>query len=202
MQNLREKIANILRKLNTPLAYAIVSAVSGAALILLPAAALTILFAIIGAALLIFGAIGLTLECVERNGGIFHTLAIIKYALIIMAGGSMIFRGVYLLIPFSRILGAGLLLFTIVHLRSLYYNRGNGFIYYADTALTALLAVAGALLILTPHSHSIFAGAALLLLSIKLFFDIWRTRRKRSADKDNGTDGVYYVDDFVDKSNE
>ena len=199
MQKLREKLTNILRKLNTPLAYAITSAIAGLLLILLPQTALAILLAIIGVIFLAFGVLGIIAESSEEYIGIFRTIALIKYTLIVIAGACMVFRGQYLLIPFCRILGAGILLYTIVHLRALYFLRGKEATFYIDTILSVILTIAGVLLILTPHSHAIFAGAALLLLSAKLFFDIFG---KGKRGKSNASEGVYYVDDFVDKSNE
>ncbi len=202
MQNFRYNVLKILQKLNTPLAYAIISAVFGLALLLLPRAALVILFAALGGVFVALGIVGIVAAAADEHTGIFQRLNIIKYALLTVAGASLIFRGAYLFIPFSRVLGGGVLLWSGVHLRNIYHTKDKGGIsFYIDTILTAFLTVMGAILLLTPHLHYIFAGATLLLLSVKLFFDLYR-RGKPAKEKRPDESGVYYVDEFVDKSDE
>lgn len=204
MQKFLRKILEILRKLNTPLTYTILSAALGLSLLFLPPPAAAILFSILGGVLALFGAAGLILTLSDNTGGLIRTLSTIKYLVFIAIGASLILGGAYISPSLTHALGLGLSAWMAAHIFALHHRLGQrGIIYYVDVVLSSILAVFGVLLLITPSHLYTLTGITLLFLSVKLGLGIYTERAsKEKAEQEDEQDGVYYIDNFVDKSDE
>ncbi len=196
------KILNMLRKLNTPLAYAIFSAVFGLALLFLPDGAVAILFMVCGVILALFGTMGIIVTASDKDT-VFRTIGIIKHALLIAIGISLYLTRTYISPPLCHAIGLGIAVWSLVQIYSIHHKSGTrDAFYYIDVVISSILAILGVLLLITPTYLHILAGITLLLLSIKLAFNIYQKRREKGNHRQDGENGVYYINDFVDKSNE
>lgn len=203
MHNFLLKALNFLKKLNTPLTYAIISATFGLALLFLPDGALSVLFILCGVILAFFGTVGLWVVIRGDDRSIFQRIGIVKYGLLTAVGVSLAITRTYISPVLCHALGLGIAIWSAVRIYTLYHTKGQRDAkYYIDTILTSTLAIFGVLLFITPTNLYLFSGIALILLSAKLIFDMCMARAKASNNRKSGDDGVYYVDDFVDKSND
>lgn len=203
MHNFLLKVLNFLKKLNTPLTYAITSALFGVALLCLPSGALSVLFILCGTILTFFGVVGLVVVANDSDRSIFRRIGIVKYGLLTAVGVSLAITRTYISPPLCHALGLGIAVWSAVHIYILYHTREPRDVkYYIDTILTSALAIFGVLLLITPTYLYILTGVALLLLSAKLIFDMCIARANTNKGTEAKDDGIYYVDDFVDKSDE
>ena len=200
MHNLKQKLSDLLKKLNTPLTLSVIFAVVGLLFIFLPLAVLEIFFIILGAIILILGSVELGLELKREKRGLHHTLGIVKSVLLMVLGGSMIFFRGGILVMLCRAVGGVMLgfgIFMIVKLARASGNRDTKWGLSLAGAIT-LTAIGGALLSY-PIYPGIMLGIAFLVLAVKFVLDS-RKNKGGGGSATDGEDGVYYTDDFVDKS--
>ena len=198
MQNFKKKLLEILKKLNTPLAYAILLAIAGLLLIILPEEVLEVFFIVAGILVSAFAVSRLVVDSADKNHSFGYTLRIIFDAALIALGFSLIFLRTALVAMLARSLGfvmAGWAIYRI-YLLSKVDSRGQGWGLRLASAIVFL--VCGIALLAYPIYPNIMVGVALILISAMFF-----TKIKKFEIKDDevpGKDGVYYTDDFVDKS--
>lgn len=198
MQNSYEKITNILKKLNTPLAYAIILAIAGAILIIFPESVLSIFFIIAGAIVLAFSVSRLAIDAGENKAGLGYVFKIVTDSLFVALGLALIFWRTALLSMLCRTIGIAMTFWSIYKLYRLSKVEDRSKNRWAlKLAATIILLVVGIALLAYPIYPDIMVGIALIVIAARLLID---TKRKSDTNADNAEDGVYYTDDFVDKS--
>lgn len=198
MQNEGDKVLELLKKLNTPLALPIILGIIGVLFIVLPISILEIVFVIVGIGLLIFSVAKLAINAKEKQSGVFHTIKIVRDALLISLGFAMVFWRSALLSMLCRIVGGIISAFSGYKIYGLTrHNEKRDTRWGFTLAFTIVLMVVGISLFSYPIFPDIMIGIALVILSVRLILD---AKKKDGKENDNADDGVYYTDDFVDKS--
>lgn len=198
MQNFKEKLLGFLKKLNTPLAYALLLAVAGLLLVILPEEVLSIFFVAAGFVVSAFAVSRLVVDSADRSRSFGYTLRIILDAALIALGFSLIFLRTALVAMLARALGFVMSAWAIyrIYLLSKIDSRGKSWGLKLASAIVFL--VSGIALLAYPVYPNIMVGVALILIAAMFFTKIKGFEPKEEEPK--GEDGVYYTDDFVDKS--
>ena len=198
MQNLKEKLLGFFKKLNTPLTYSILLALAGLLLIFLPDDVLSIFFIAAGIVVCAFAISRLVVDTTDRGHTFGYTLRIIFDAALIALGFSLIVLRTALIAMLARSLGfvmAGLAIYRIYRLSKI-DARGQG--WGLRLASSIVFLVCGIALLAYPIYPNIMVGIALILIAAMFFTKI---KKFEVNDGEFQTkDGVYYTEDFVDKS--
>ena len=192
-----QKLFEFLRKLNTPLAYAIALIIIGALFILLPSAVLDILILLFGVLLILFSLIRITIYVSDKRGGVisFELLTDILLGICGVALTSMQ-SGVTHLI--CRVLGLIISLYALAkllrHSKTVQIRDRR---FWLTAAVYIALVVVGLWLGFFPLWPKVMAGIAALILAGKFIHDYIETKRDAHGKMENG---VFYTDDFEDKT--
>lgn len=198
MQNFKKKILGFLEKLNTPLAYAILLGVAGLLLIILPKEILSIFFIAAGVFVLAFAVSRLLVDTADKSQGFGYVFRIISDSLLIALGLALIFLRTTLLAMLARLIGAVMIAWAIYRIYLLSKVESREKKWGLRLASSIVLLVSGVALFAYPVYPDIMIGIALIILSFMFFTKI--KKFEGMTDEQGNTDGVYYTDDFVDKS--
>lgn len=187
-----KKIVNFLHKLNTPLFYAILSAVFGLAFLLLPVAVLDVLLVIVG--------ITVTLAALVLLSDIDSSVRDTSYYLSLVKGVAILIFGIVTAIArsaLSRMLASSLGLYILIKalptlVRLIVTTEPRGARWWKDIIICAVEVLLGLWMTVYPIYPKILTGIILIVLSIDTFISL----KSGSSDSDDG----YYEADFEDKS--
>lgn len=195
-----QNVLKFLKKLDTPLTYAIASLVAGLAFLLLPTLVLDILLVATGACVTLLAILHLAIDLAERGARPFLMLEVIRDIMFAVVGVSLCVLRSDISDTVCRLLGGIITLYTLFRLYKLSGVTEHERAWWAELIITIVIAVFGAWLMLFPVYSQIMTGVALLIVGAKFFIEAWK--RKAPKKPKGGTDdnGDYYTDDFVDKT--
>ena len=208
-----KNIANLLRKLNNPLAYSSVMCAAGVAFIALPSGVLDIVILALGAIICLARVSLIAASALapydDDEIPLMRHASVLKASLMLLFGISLMLVRSSVSRPVCITLGVLLALYSLFRLsrpsRST-PERGAG--WYIEGIILIALALLGALVAVFPLYPTITAGVAMLAFGAKLTYDaleekVKRRRATRSAKKaDRKRPGDVYSTDFTDKSDD
>ena len=198
------KLLTFLKKYDTPLSYGVVFLLFGAAFIFVPDMVLDWLVAIAGAFTVFVSAIKLAvlLDEHKRESRPFFPVEIIKAALLLFFGIMLLVLRSGFAEAICAVLGVYIVLCSGIHLFNAssapVSKRGKAWMF--DIVLTVLLLLFGLWLTVYPLWPGVLVGITLIIFGIELIAQ--ESGKRKKEDKDSHGDGVYYTDDFEDKSDE
>jgi len=197
-----QKFLNYLNKFNTPPVYGIICLVFGICFIALPDIVTDILIAIAGVLVILVSVMKLTLLLSKKGGGPFYTLEIIKVALYIFFGVTLISVGSNIAGSITSMFGvylavtSGIKIYSLTHERSFDKDKD----WWIETVTSILLLVFGLWLLIYPAFPKIMSGVALIILGIKFLSPI--ISKKKNANRPYYDGKHIYTDDFTDRSDD
>ena len=199
-----KKFLSFLKKHDTPLTYGVIFLVFGAAFIFVPEPVLDWLIAIAGAFVIFVSAVklGVLLDEHKKETHPFFAAEVIKDALLLFFGIMLIVLRSGFAEAICAVLGVYILLTSAIHL----YNASNaplsrrGKSWVFDIVLSVLLILFGLWLIVYPLWPRVLVGITLIIFGAELVGQA--STLKKEEKKDRLEDGIYYTDDFTDRSDE
>lgn len=192
-----QKLFEFLKKLNTYPVYVTTLIIFGALFILLPSAVLDILILVLGVLVILFALVRITITVSDNKRGTV-SIKLIADILLGIAGVALtsMQSGVTHLI--CRVLGMIISLYALAKL----FRHSKGAHtrdrkFWLTAALYIGLVVVGLWLGFFPIWPKVMAGIAALILAGKFIHDYIETKRDAHGKMENG---VYYTDDFEDKT--
>ena len=205
-----QKLANFLKKFNTPLAYAIFLILVGVAFIAVPKDVIYIVMMSGGGIIALVALIRIIVAFLEfdRTGPCTISFSVIKNGGIIMFGAVIMALAPWIPNILCRLIGFSLAGLAIFRLIKLAFVRRKRVLFWIETVLTLLFFAFGIVLLVYPYlpTPEIMSGISLIGIASKIIYDLIRKahrKRKKKEEEDSGVVvqyGVYYSMNYVDKT--
>ncbi len=192
-----KKILDFLKKYDTPLTFGVILLAFGISFIFTPDKILDWLVLLGGTFIIVISLLKITVLVESHDRSVMFVLAVLKECLYIVFGIMLIILKSGFASAVCSVLGIYITVSSILHLLKVASlpKSLRSVSWTADLLLTIALIVLGLWLTFFPLWPKILVGVAMIALGIEL---IGRTPLDKKSDESES--GVYYTDDFVDKS--